>query len=468
MQTESFDGSKDRRILIGMVVDPLLLGRLSHKWDHNLFADRWSNVIGGWCVTYYLKYGKAPCKDIRGLYESWAETANDVDSVKLVEQFLTSLNNEYESLAKETNSEYLVDLASKHFDTIRLERLLETIKADLVNGELDKAKNRVQTYGDVQLGHDAATDVLQDLDALQETFDRKRDPIVEYDGAIGQLLNPALERDAFVAFMGPHKRGKTWWLMDLAWRAMLQRRKVAFFQVGDLSRAQVLMRFACRAERHPFMSRDGWPLTIQFPLDIKIIPGAPTAIVDLEQISFTDPLSLKNAVLAFKETEKRLKSKVPLLKLFCYPNSTISVKGIESVLQQYDRQGWTPDVIVIDYADILAPITKNLLPIEQINETWKAMRALSQSRHCLLVTASQTNANSFDARVLTRKNFSGNHLKFAHITAAFGLNQEEEEREKGIMRINCLSAREFEYAEHKCVHVAGCLPIANPAVRSCW
>ena len=49
-----------------------------------------------------------------------------------------------------------------------------------------------------------------------------------------------------------------------------------------------------------------------------------------------------------------------------------------------------------------------------------------------------------------------------------GLNQTPEEKEIGVMRLNWVILREGVFVETKCVYVAGCLAIANPAIRSCW
>ena len=48
------------------------------------------------------------------------------------------------------------------------------------------------------------------------------------------------------------KRGKTFWLIDMAWRGMLQRKKVAFFATGDMSQRQMMRRFIARAAKRPF------------------------------------------------------------------------------------------------------------------------------------------------------------------------------------------------------------------------
>lgn len=165
---------------------------------------------------------------------------------------------------------------------------------------------------------------------------------------------------------------------------------------------------------------------------------------------------------------KKVKSKDAYLKLSCHFNSTLSVDGIENVLQDWERDGWIPDVIVIDYADILKMEYPNMEGRDRINETWKRLRALSQRRHCLLVSATQSDASSYDRNILKMGNFTDDRRKIDSVTGMVGINQTEHEKKRGIVRLNWISLRDDDFHPSSCVHVAGCLSIANPAICSCF
>ena len=129
---------------------------------------------------------------------------------------------------------------------------------------------------------------------------------------------------------------------------------------------------------------------------------------------------------------------------------------------------WVPDVIVIDYADIVAPPRGVKEPRDQVNEIWKALRAMSQRQHCLVVTATQTNAASYEAKTLGRQHYANDKRKYAHVTALAGINVTAEEKEAGVARYNWIVLREGQYSSRKCVHVAGCLAIGQPSLVSCF
>jgi replicative DNA helicase len=464
MQTTKRDGSEERRILIGMIVDKQVLGQVSSKWETGLFKSSWSNLIGDWCCDYFNEYEDAPKQEIESLFESWASGNVDEDTSGLVERFLSDLSDEYEELSNSSNSAYIVDLAAKHFNKVKLKKLASSITGDITGGELDKALKRVNDYGQIEIGVGSGIDPLNDTEAIQAAFEEQQEPLVTYPSALGDFFSGALQRDAFIAFMGAEKRGKTWWLLDVAWRAMCQRRKVALFEVGDMSQNQIMRRLMTRAARQPLRKQE-----YQYPIAMEKEHGAPMAAVNLETRKTDKDMGWQTAWKACQKVVKsKIKSKETMLKLSCHPNSTLNVSGIRSILQGWERGGWVPDVIVIDYADILAPPlgSGNADTRDQINATWKQLRALSQSHHCLVVTATQADANSYNANTIGRSNFSEDKRKFAHVTGMVGLNANSDEKEFGIMRLNWIVLRESAFTETHCVHVAGCLAVGNPAVRS--
>ena len=121
MRINKKNKNDERRILIAMIVDKMVLSRIAVRWDKpGLFKTKYANIIGGWCIRYYRKYEKPPMKHIENLYENWAAKSADDNSVKLVEKFLSNLNKEYKELKHESNSQYVIDLAEKYFNNIQL------------------------------------------------------------------------------------------------------------------------------------------------------------------------------------------------------------------------------------------------------------------------------------------------------------------------------------------------------------
>ncbi len=469
MKTTKHDATEEKRILTGMIVDTVVLGHIAEKWkkDEGLFRVRWANTVGGWCVHYFNKYRTAPAADVRGLFESWAERANDPDTVDLVERFIGNLSDTFEEEKEAVNPDYLIDVAGAHFNAVMLERMAEAVTGHIDRGDVAKAIETVSKWDRVEMGVGAGIDILNDAAAVQRAFESKSEPLVTYPGALGEFFGDQLGRDEFVAITGATGRGKTFWLADIAWTAVRQSRRVAFFAVGDMSEAQMIQRFAGRITGHPLRQNPktrGWDFNIPTAIT-RDADAEGVATIESEVKLFTGPLQWKAAWDAFQKYTRR--NKTPMLRLSVHPNSSINVEGIISILNVWERGGWTPDVVIIDYADLLtAPAGYTPGDREAINATWKQLRGLSQRSHNLVVTATQADAASYTATTISRSNFSDDRRKNDHVTGMLGINATEEETESGIFRLNWTKRREAAFTESRCVHVAGCLGIGRPHIKS--
>lgn len=473
MEVKPFNGSPERSVLIGMITDETVLGRIASKWEDKMFSSRWANVVAEWCVAYYKKYKYEPGKNIERLYYRWANKTHDEETKKLVADFLSSLSDEYEH--HNANPDFIIDQAGELFNTNKAQRLVDTISGCLAMGKADEAMEAIHSFRKVEIGVGAGIDLLNDEEAVKSTFAQQESiKLIEFPGGVGRFFGNSLERDGFIGVMAPDKTGKSQLLQEFAYRGVSQRRRVAFFAVGDMSERQMKMRFLSRFSGIPVKSSDGsWPYSVQWPSDIKLPENggeeSKIAHVDFETKVFDKAL---NGNMSWDACEKfmskKVKSSQSFLKLSCHFNSSINVEGIEEILGEWERDGWTADVVIIDYADILAPPYGKMEPREEINTTWKQMRALSQKKHCLVITASQSDAEAYDRYIITRRNFSGDKRKLAHVTGMMAINVTNDEKEIGVARYNWIVLREGEYTSNRCCHVAGCLAVARPIIVSAY
>lgn len=463
MKIEKRDGSRERSILIGMITDKIVLGRISTKWTEGLFSSSWSNMIGSWCVDYHKKYSEAPGKSIRSIFETWSEKNQDTETIGLIDRFLSSLSDEYEQSAKENNSQHLIDVAAKYFSKIKRTKTIEMAATAQDAGDEEKAEEILASYNKVEMGRGEGVCYYNDDEAILSTFQRRENSVlIKYPGALGEFFGDSLSRDSFIAFFAPEKTGKSWWLMDMAYRAMTKRWRVAYFEVGDMSEDQLRERLAIRATKNPLKAKK-----LLYPKELTLKDNQIDLATEVRE--YKENISGAMALKACQKMRKiQINSEKPYFRYSAHPNSTINVKGIDSILDGWTQQGWIPDVVIIDYADILAPPAGKLEYRDQINTTWKQLRGLSQSRHCLVVTASQADAQSYDSNLITRRNFSEDKRKLAHVTGVVGINVNENEKSLGILRLNWVVRRSEAYQSNRCVYVASCLDLGNPAVKSIW
>ncbi len=465
MQITTHSGEPEREILAALVLNETVLGRVAAQGTSNLFVSKWSNVVAGWCLKHFQKFQEAPQRAVGSYFNDWMQSSHSDEEVRDVDSFLSSLSGQYGE--KTFNPEHILDIAGKHFNKVKLTRLVQSVQMDLDANELAKADALVTNYSRIELGVGAGVELYNDDEAARSTFDEDvREPLVVYRGALGDFFGRVLRRGGFISFLGPEKAGKSYWLLDVAFRALEQRRKVAYLQVGDLTEVEAKERFLVRAARHPL-----WPETIKIPTELT--PPAnqkddkPANVVHKEMV-FKEGLGAKRAVESCKKLrEEVIRSKKAYFRLSCHPNYSLDVSGIRAILDGWERDGFLADVVVIDYADVIAPPAGYKDFREQTHMTWMNLRSLSMDKHILLVTATQSDAASYNVRLLTRKNFSEDKRKISHVTGIVGINVDSDEKENDQCRLNWVVMRERRYSWKNVVHVAGCLAIANPALKSC-
>jgi hypothetical protein len=185
----------------------------------------------------------------------------------------------------------------------------------------------------------------------------------------------------------------------------------------------------------------------------------------LKEINVDEVLSVEEAQKAGYEFFVK---KNRQLRISTHYNGTLTVNEMRRVLNSWEAEdGFIPEVIALDFADLVVCEQKVEFRHQQ-NQVWKDLRGLNQEKDCLLITSSQSDANSYEQDTLSLKNFSEDKRKYGHVTAFYGLNQDRTGREKkiGILRINELILREDEYDSKKQIHILQKLSLGCPVLDS--
>ena len=519
----------ERRIVIGLIVSDAYIKEVSRIWDARILQSQMAQTLAGWCMEYFEKYEKAPGKDIEGIYLQKLKAGLNRDVAEDIEEdILPDLSDEYDRT--HFNVQYLMDQTKAYFRGRNLSLFADQITGMVSQGDLTEAETVASEYKPLAEGTDNDLDLSSpEADTrIATAFSLAESPIITYPGALGRFLNHQLVRGGFIAFLGSEKRGKTWTLMDFSIRACQQGANVAFFQAGDMTEDQQLRRICislagrsdkpkyCKSIRLPVLDcgrnfndecdreeRKGSGCinpkieAKQAYAAIKDIAGKSQEALDelldgtgkdytpcgldkcpdfvgsiwFEMTKPVNPLSVEEAQAVrrefFKPKGKVIKRKRGKFKLSTYYNGTLSIKEIRAVLDRWEQQdNFVPDVVLIDYMDLLIDQTNEFR--HKQNEIWKGGRRISQERHCLVITVTQADADSYDRDTLSLKNFSEDKRKYSHVTAFYGLNQDRKGTEKklGVMRINELMVRDDEGGSGRQVCVIQALQQGKPFVSS--
>ena len=504
---EKLKGHIERKIVIGMIVSSEYLALVKPVYNAKLMTVPQLSRVAKWIIKYHDKYNEAPQEQIKEMFDTQKRKGLDSDDEKIIEQTLESINDEYLNGTAPFNYQYLYDQTLDYFKERDLLTLSSDIKSLISSGELNEADSIVRDRKIVYSASESFVEPFDDHESITSAMEPEQGTILfKMPGILGEFLG-GFERDMLISFKGPEKRGKSFWLMETGMRALLARCNVATFIVGDMSQNQYIRRMMSYVARQPIK-----PGEIKYPVldcahnqddscdeadrtcDRGVIELrgngkqkklTPEEIDDYvvctecrkskrNQRKFTGAAwhesreyETLTAAKAIKAAEKWIKKTDKKFRLSTHPGNTISVSDIEQSLDSWElMDDFIADVIVIDYADVLAPNNTKLDFRQQINDVWLSLKSLSQKRHCLVITATQTDSNSYKQETIAEHNFSEDKRKGGHVNMAITLNQTPEEKNERIIRIGKMLVREDDYNINQTVSVLECRAIGRPYMTS--
>lgn len=513
----------ERQIAIGLIVSADYHDRIRRVWNPMLLESPELRTVAKWCTEYYEKYGRAPDRDIESIYVEHTDSGRlSKADARYIEELLAGLSDEY-GRDSQFNTPYLYDKTVQYFKAQELHQHNQEVQALIQLGRVQEAEDMARNYrptirDDTDTGIDLSSD--EALKRVERAFDQTRQHVVTYPGALGDMWNPHLTRGSFFSLLAPEKRGKSMLMMEIALRATRQKANVAYFEAGDMTEAQVLRRMcvyiakqgdneaSCRERFRPvgdcvfnqldLCSREDRNCDHGvFDVSLREFDTQMASFVNIEALkeAFTEhpeyepckaygchkrrgtpwltkvdrtrPLTVDDAKKHMARFFKRYRRR---FKFVTYPAGTLTVTEMRRALDDWERyDGFVPDVIIVDYADLLSADDGQVKDFRHRQDhVWKSLRALSQERHALLITATQADAESYKKGRLSISNFSEDKRKLAHVTAQFGLNHDPQGREKrlGLLRINEIVVREAFFSADNEVVVLQDLSINRPYLES--
>ena len=143
-----------------------------------------------------------------------------------------------------------------------------------------------------------------------------------------------------------------------------------------------------------------------------------------------------NNLLAFKEQIKEeiedIEGKLVVKE---YATRSASTESIKNHLDKLKNRGISPDMIIIDYADLLKPIRSEREKRQELETIYEDLRGLARLYDCPIWTASQTNRSGLNAQVVTMESISEAFNKCFVADFIFSLSRTMEDKNNNTGRI---------------------------------
>jgi replicative DNA helicase len=118
-----------------------------------------------------------------------------------------------------------------------------------------------------------------------------------------------------------------------------------------------------------------------------------------------------------------------------YPTKTATTNTIRAHIEKLKQQGIIPDMIIVDYADLLRTLSARREKREELESIYEELRAIMQENKCVGWTASQTNRTGLNQEIITMQSISEAFNKCFIADFIFSVSRTAEDKQKNGGRI---------------------------------
>lgn len=451
MKREKLNSMSERDIVYQLIVSDKFCREIVSIINPKMLEVVYVRTIVIWIKDYFQKFKESPKKNIIKLYRSHIDELRDEDLQNNILTFIERLDKDYDKI-KVTNEDFAIQNAIKYLRMRSLKNFSEDIDAYINSGEIERAESCVTKFRKVEIASGEGVSILDDFDIVTEAFTEEQDKLFSMPGDFGKLMGD-IHREDFIAFLAPMKAGKTFSLIDVGIEGLKNNLKVAMWSL-EMSRTNMIKRVwkalsgQCTEDMEieiPYFEEDGEKWRIE-----------------------TKTINKKaSTVLEVKKKQKSLKRlfRGGAFRIYAEPAYSLTVEGLENQLDDLAYEGFYPDVVIIDYADIMAPSEKGEYR-QQIDGIWKRLRALAQKRKCVVFTASQTNRGAI-SREVESSDVAEDVRKIAHVTSMVSISKTKFCKQNNIAIYSQIAVREGQPETRKVI-ATQCLALGRPVIESHW
>ena len=473
--------------------DKFLAG-INSVYKSEYMLNDYTKRIADWCIDYYRNHSTHPNTAIKDIFKVEKENMSSAEA-NVIKKILRGISEEHEEDGT-PDAEYLLRKTRDHFKDRSLKILFTKGMALVDARRFDKAQKLIDERKQIGSGVSNSSDLMSEEEVALSNIDTTEERLFRFEGKLGEITG-WFYKGWLIAFLAPMKRGKTWMLLYAAICAVEAGLKV-FIVSLEMNKPSLMSRlyamitgasieggvitvpvFDCyfnqtgecrkreRVQGRKLMDENGNKPDYDRRLKYRVCtycrehdPKNYEPETWFERLR-TKKLTVRNTLKAVKTLTMQTNGK---LRGAVYPAFSATITDVKNELNELELQGYTPDVILIDHADILAS-ELHISERGNIDYIWKGLKQLAGERNCAVFTASQANRASIDQESLRQINVAEDIRKLAHVDVMFGINQTEEEYKDQAIRISTMAHRHVRTGVHQ-VKIIQALDIGQPVFDS--
>jgi len=418
-------------ILYLLITDKDFLGIARQVVPLELFQSRLVERIAGLCYAYFDQFNSAP----RGHFQDeFARIAKNIPAED------RDLSVDYAQRLQEMQppeKDYVFSQLHNFIRSRRLEQSAMEVARAVESGNLDAAersmlealKSGVPTF-------ESGLDYMNDKTPMLRRDQNKGALTSTGISLIDRSLGGGLFRMNFCVILGKQKGFKTWALLKIGVESCRRGLKVAHISHECTAEEMEVRYDQAFGSLHAERTNDGIPIKGPFEITVERYDEKKGFYKDkIVRPSVWDASAVKRARGAIRRFGGGLWIKK-------YPMGSASMRDVYAWLDYMERfHGVVFDVILNDYADIMAPMKESDQTRDAVNQTYIWHKRLADERNCLVVTASQSTRNAIGKDTFSQKDFAEDIRKLGNLDTCMAIAQNLMEEKEGRSNAILLASR---------------------------
>ena len=377
------------KVITALLVDKSFLQQISDIMLSSYFESDANSWIIDTILEYFGEYKSSPTLEVMKV------KLEKVDHDILKEQIVAHLKDAWK-YTESPDLEYIKDQAMDFCKNQEIKKAILSSVELLKNGDYDGIKAKVdealKAGADKDIGHDYMTSIDERYtDAVRDVQPTPWD-------VINELTDGGLGKGELGVMVAPAGIGKSWALMNVGADAVKKGKTVLHYTL-ELNEAYVGLRYD------------------------SVITGIANQ-------------NLKHYQEDIKEQLSKLKGELIIKH---YPTKSVSVMGIRAHVEKCIMQDKKPDVVIVDYADLLRGHGQEKR--HELGNIYEDLRGLAGEYEIPVWTASQANRSALEDDVIGAEKIAESYSKIMTADFVLSLSRKIEDKVAGTGRWHVIKNR---------------------------
>ena len=342
-----------------MLEDRPFFDQITEVLDVNFFESKYVQVFAQTLIDYRNKYNTHPNAEMMITLLRTELNNHDTATATAVREFYARIHSSDGVEEAEYIKDKAIDFCRKQVlkgAMIKSAGLLRTSSFEQIEKLI---KDALVLGTDNNFGHDFRKDLLKRFELVS------RNPVSTGWSQMDEICKGGLGKSELGVVIAPTGAGKSMVLVHLASKALLEGKTVVYYTL-ELKDTVVGQRFDCCITNVPLQDHKS------------------------RQKEIVNKIKDLQGTLIIKE----------------YPTKSASVQTLKNHIEKLRKRGIEPDMVLVDYADLLRPSRTTGEKRHELEETYEGLRGLAQTYEFPIWTASQTNRGGLNAEVITMEAIS--------------------------------------------------------------